>query len=523
MTRWCPVLVAVFVLCSGVARGEIRLAPGIGSHMVVQRDVPILLRGSAQPGVAISITQGGNKVSATAGPDGKWSASLPPCEAGPIDDITIEGENRIVLTDLLGGDVWFAAGQSNMEFRLTRSSGASEDIAGATNGQIRLCKIGRQLSLEPKGDVESAWEKCTPETAAEFSAVAYYFARELQSALGGPVGIICAAWGGTPGEAWAAPEITRDDQAYAPLYAEWENYRKNYPAIKKQYDADMAAYEKKMAAPREPGAKVPAKPLSKPEPDKNYRYPGVLFNGMIHPLVGLPVKGFLWYQGESNKDRYGQYKQLLSSLIADWRRRWGQGDLPFLIVSLANFKAPATEPSDSGRARLREAQAQVAREVPGCALTVTIDLGEAGDIHPRNKKDVGRRVALAALQKVYQRDVVGSGPVNRMVEFRGGHAIAEFDSVDGGLVIGKDGTGDKLDGFALSGNEREWHWAEAHIEGARVVVRSESVPEPVALRYAWADNPPATLYNKRGLPAVPFRTDDWPMVDDLSGKEGHPE
>jgi len=522
MTRWCLVLVATFVLCSGLAWGEVSLAPGIGSHMVVQRDAPILVRGSAQPGGEISITQGANKVSAAAGPDGKWSVSLPPCGAGPIDDVVIEGENRIVLTDLLGGDVWFAAGQSNMEFRLTRASGSSEDIAGAANGQIRLCKIERQLSFEPKGDVESSWETCTPETAAEFSVVAYYFARDLQSALGVPVGIICAAWGGTPGEAWAAPEITRDDPAYAPLYAEWENYRKNYPTIKKQYDADMAAYEKKMAAPREPGAKAPAKPLSKPEPDKNYRYPGVLFNGMVHPLVGLPVKGFLWYQGESNKDRYGQYKQLLSLLIAGWRRRWGQGDLPFLIVSLANFKAPATEPSDSGRTRLREAQAQVAREVPGCALTVTIDLGEAGDIHPRNKKDVGHRLSLSALQSVYGRQITGSSPRSRSVAFADGQAIIKFDETGTGLAAGPDGKKAELDGFALAGADERWSWAQATIEseGRQVVVKSTAVPKPVALRYAWADNPPAGLYNREGLPAVPFRTDDWPLGATETGSAG---
>jgi len=345
----------------------------------------------------------------------------------------------------------------------------------------------------------------------------------VHKATGVPIGIICAVWGGTPGEAWLAPELTRDDPDYAALYAEWDEYRRNYPAIKKQYNADMAAYEKKLAEPRAAGKKPPAKPLSKPHPDENHKYPGVLFNGMIRPLAGLPVKGFLWYQGESNKDRYAQYRKLLASLITDWRKRWDQGDLPFLIVQLANFKARAAEPADSGRTRLREAQAQVAREMPGCALAVTIDLGEAGDIHPLNKEDVGRRLALAALQKVYARDVVGSGPVNRTVEFRDGKAIVDFDTVGGGLVAGKDGTGNTLEGFALSGNEREWHWAEATIEGDRVVVSTDAVPDPVALRYAWADNPPASLYNKEGLPAVPFRTDDWPLAEDASGHDGPPE
>ncbi|MBJ7258522.1 MAG: hypothetical protein JHD33_03205 [Chthoniobacterales bacterium] len=505
------------------AHGAVSLPSHLGSGMVVQRDKPILLRGSAGPGEEVRVTQGDGAVRVTAAQNGRWSVALPSRAAGAIPDIAIEGENKIMLTDLLSGDVWFAAGQSNMEFRLNRAAGAGAAIAKAKHNSIRLFKVGRQMAREPAADVPGTWQKCTPETAAEFSAVAYYFARDLQKEIGLPVGIICSAWGGTPGEAWVAPGITRDDPDYAPLYAEWEDYRKNYPAIKKQYEVDMAAYEKKLAGPRGPGAKPPAKPLSKPEPDNNHKYPGVLFNGMIHPLAGLPIKGFVWYQGESNKDRYSQYKKLLSSLVADWRRRWDEGNLPFLIVQLANFKPRAAQPSDSGRTRVREAQAQVARELPDCALAVTIDLGEAGDIHPLNKADVGRRLALAALEKVYRKDIVGSGPVHRSVVFREGKAIVEFDSVGGGLVGGKDGKRDAVEGFALAGEDRSWHWATARIEGDRGLVSSDSVPAPVALRYAWADNPPASLYNKEGLPAVPFRTDDWPMAEDAPGKDGPPE
>ncbi|MEY3481626.1 MAG: hypothetical protein RIQ71_2401 [Verrucomicrobiota bacterium] len=519
--RGLAVLALFFLLHA--AHGAVSLPSWLGSGMVVQRDKPILLRGSAAAAENVNIKQGEASVMAKAGADGRWSALLPACSAGPIPDIVIESGNKIVLTDLLAGDVWFASGQSNMEFKLRRAAGAEAEIPRADCETIRLFKVGRQIAKEPALDLSGAWQKCTPEAAADFSAVAYYFARDVHRATGVPIGIICSVWGGTPGEAWLAPELTRDDPDYAALYAEWDEYRRNYPAIKKQYDADMAAYEKKLAEPRAAGKKPPAKPLSKPHPDENHKYPGVLFNGMIRPLAGLPLKGFLWYQGESNKDRYAQYRKLLASLITDWRKRWDQGELPFLIVQLANFKARAAEPADSGRTRLREAQAQVAREMPGCALAVTIDLGEAGDIHPLNKEDVGRRLALAALQKVYARDVVGSGPVNRTTEFRDGKAIVDFDSVGGGLVAGKDGTGNTLEGFALSGNAREWHWAEATIEGDRVVVSTHAVPDPVALRYAWADNPPASLYNKEGLPAVPFRTDDWPLSEDASGHDGPPE
>jgi sialate O-acetylesterase len=515
-------VLALFFLLHA-AHGAVSLPSWLGSGMVVQRDKPILLRGSVAAGEDVRITQGEASVVAKAGADGSWSAQLPARNAGPIPDIVIESGNKIVLTDLLAGDVWFASGQSNMEFKLRRAAGADAEIPEADHESIRLFKVGRQISKEPALDVAGAWQKCTPETAADFSAVAYYFARDVHKATGVPIGIICASWGGTPGEPWLAPELTRNDPDYAALYAEWEEYRRNYPAIRKQYDADMAAYEKKMAEPPAAGKKPPAKPLSKPHPDENHKYPGVLFNGMIHPLAGLPIKGFLWYQGESNKDRYAQYRKLLASLITDWRKRWDQGDLPFLVVQLANFKPRATQPSDSGRTRLREAQAQVAREMPGCELAVTIDLGEAGDIHPLNKKDVGRRLALAALQKVYARDVVGSGPVNRTVEFRDGKANVEFDAAGGGLVSGPDGNAGSVEGFALAGKDRVWHWAVAQIEGNRVVVESPQVSEPVALRYAWADNPPAALYNKEGFPAVPFRTDDWPLAEDASGHDGAPE
>lgn len=503
--------------------GAVSLPSWLGSGMVVQRDKPILLRGTADPGAEVRAAQGDSTVTAKAAADGKWSAVLPALPAGPVPDIVIESGNKIVLTDLLAGDVWFASGQSNMEFKLRRAAGADSEIPKATHDSIRLFKVGRQIAKEPASDARGAWQRCTPETAADFSAVAYYFARDVHDATGVPVGIICAAWGGTPGEAWLASEITRDDPDYAAIYAEWDAYRRNYPAIKKQYDEDMTAYEKKLSEPRSPNEKPPAKPLSKPHPDENHKYPGVLFNGMISPLAGLPIKGFLWYQGESNKDRYAQYQKLLSSLITDWRKRWNQGELPFFIVQLANFKPRAVEPSDSGRTRVREAQAQVAREMPGCALAVTIDLGEADDIHPLNKEDVGRRLALAAMQKVYGKEIVGSGPTHRSVDFRNGEALVKFDSVGGGLVAGQDGRADKIEGFALAGEDRVWHWAKARIEGNAVRVSCDAVPVPVALRYAWADNPPASLYNKEGLPTVPFRTDDWPLVEDASGQDGPPE
>jgi sialate O-acetylesterase len=514
MNKRASLLVLCLLGAAQVCRAELALSSHLGSGMVVQRDVPIALRGTAAPGGEVRVRQGETRVITRADRGGRWSAELPAPEPGPVADIFIESGQRIVLTDLLAGDVWLASGQSNMEFRLRRSAAAEEEIPRAAHDGIRLFKVGRQIASEPADEVRGEWQRCTPETAAEFSAVAYYFAREVHRETGVPIGILSASWGGTPGEAWAAPAVTRDDPAYAALYAEWEDYRRNWTEIKKRHDAEMAAYEKRLAEPREPGRKPPARPLSRPHPDENPKYPGVLFNGMIHPLVGLPLKGVLWYQGESNTKRSGQYEALLTSLITDWRSRWGRPELPFIIVSLANFKAPALGPGDSGRVRVREAQANVARDLSAGGLVVTIDLGEADDIHPRNKEDVGRRAALAALDKFYQTGAVGAGPSVRRVHFASARAEVEFDGVGGGLQIGRDGRGGKLEGFALAGKDRVWHWAEAHLGENRVAVQSDEVPEPVALRYAWADNPPAGLYNREGLPAVPFRTDNWPLTEE---------
>jgi sialate O-acetylesterase len=501
--------IALVLLAGSTACAEVRLPAIYGSNMVMQRGLPFRIRGWADPGEQVTLTQGGTLVRAVADHAGRWSAELPAPGTGPLPELVVEGKNRLVLTNLLGGEVWLCSGQSNMEFRLARAEGGAEAAAAATLPSIRLFTVGRRVAAAPLEELEGQWVECTPETAAAFSAVGFFFGAELQRRLDGlPVGLIHSSWGGTPAEAWVDSALTRPDPAYAALYEEWERYRENYPAIRAKYEADMTRWRERVAQAEAVGAKPPSRPLSKPEPDANHQYPGNLYNGMIHPLVGFPLKGVAWYHGTSNTKRAEQYHALLTTLVTDWRRRWGRDEFSFLIVSLANFRAvPPEPPAESAWALLREAQARVAREQPGAGLAVTIDIGEAHDIHPRNKLDVGLRLAASALRVAYGQELVASGPEFAAAERRDGAFRVRFTNVGGGLMAGRDGRADQLTGFALAGADGRWRWAEAKIEGDEVVVRHPDIPSPERLRYGWADNPACNLYNREGFPAPPFRGD----------------
>lgn len=503
------VIASLLALLSGPLAADVRLPALYGPGMVLQRDQPLRLRGWADPGEIVVIAHGTARARAVAGADGRWSASLPAPGVGALPDLVIEGRNRIVLDRLLGGDVWVCSGQSNMEFRLARAEGGREAAAAATLPALRLFTVGRKVSPAPLEDVAGRWVDCAPETAAAFSAVGFFFGAELQRRLDGvPIGLIHSSWGGTPAEAWVSRDLTRKDPAYAPLYAEWDRYRADYPAIKARYEADMARWRERVAEAEASGAKPPARPLTKPDPDENHQYPGNLYDGMIHPLAGFPIKGVAWYHGTSNTKRAAQYHALLTTLVTDWRRRWGQADFPFLIVSLANYRALAAEPpAESAWATLREAQARVAREQPNAGLAVTIDVGDPDDIHPLNKRDVGLRLAFAALRVAYARDVVAGGPEFASASMEPGSLRLRFSSVGGGLMTGREGRAEKLAGFALRGPDGRWRWADAAIDGDAVVLRHPEVPEPSEARYGWADNPGCNLYNREGFPAVPFRTD----------------
>jgi len=356
----------------------------------------------------------------------------------------------------------------------------------------------------PLEDTEGQWTLCSPQSVGDFSAVGYFFGREIHKALGVPVGLIHSSWGGTPAEAWTSLPYLEGDPDYQPIIERWKLNLANYPKAIKDYEAKLAEWQsaaEKAKAEGKPAPPAPWKPAGPEYPGR----PAVLYNGMIAPLIPYAIQGVIWYQGEANAGRAYQYRRLFPTMIRNWRKAWGQGNFPFLFVQLANY-----EPGNLNEewAELREAQL-MALQLPSTGMAVAIDIGNPKDIHPRNKQEVGRRLALTALAKVYGKNIEYSGPMYRGMSIEGGAIRLRFDHVDGGLLAMGGGP---LKGFTIAGEDRKFVPAEAVIEGETVVVRSPEVAHPVAVRYAWAINPTCNLYNKAGLPASPFRTDDWPGV-----------
>jgi sialate O-acetylesterase len=449
------------------------------SNMVLQRNMKDAIWGWTEPGKEVTVSIGGKTAKATADAQGKWLARVGPLHVGGPYKLTVSGPQTVELDNILVGDVWICSGQSNMEFGLGNATNAPQEIAEADYPQIRLYTVQKTISTEPRtdlgkddGQLFGQWSVCTPKTVATggwngFTAVGYFFGRELYKQTNVPIGLIHTSWGGTIAEAWTS------DQALRPL---------------KDFDNALDHLDK----------------TNKSNPN----VPSVLYNGMIAPLVPYGIKGAIWYQGESNAGRAYQYRKLLPTMIGDWRTRWGEGEFPFYIVQLANWQALQTQPGDDAWAELREAQSMTAKDVPHAGIAVTIDIGDAADIHPKDKQDVGKRLALNALVKDYGKKIEYSGPVYKSLHVEGNKVVLTFDHVGGGLTV----KGDKPMGFAIAGDDKKWVWGDAQIVGHTIVVSSPQVTKPVAVRYAWHINPICNLYNKEGLPASPFRTDDWPGV-----------
>jgi sialate O-acetylesterase len=501
------VLLAVSLLAAPWAVAEVTLPAVITDHMVLQRNVRVPIWGKADPGEKVTVTLGQQTARATADADGRWMVKLRRLEAGGPLSMTVAGSNTITVSDILVGDVWVCSGQSNMAFTTGRSTNAEQDVAEARHPQVRLFKVKNVVGEEPLQDTEGAWEACTPETVAGFSAVGYFFGRDIHKELGVPIGLIGTYWGGTPAEAWTSRATLEANPDLHVILERWEQVLANYPKAMEQYQQRVAQWEEAAKKARAEGKPVPRKPQPPQGPGSPHA-PGGLFNGMIAPLIPYAITGAIWYQGESNAGRAYQYRKIFPAMIRDWRRNWGQGDFPFLWVQLPNFMAYKAEPGDSAWAELREAQLMTL-SLPNTAMAVTIELGEAGDIHPRNKAPVGHRLALAALGTVYGYGIVYSGPVYKSMRTEGRNLRLYFKHVAGGLVAKG---GPPLKGFAVAGTDRKFYVATAEIEGNAVVASSPAVRHPVAVRYAWADNPMCNLYNAAGLPASPFRTDDWPGI-----------
>ena len=498
-----PVLLAWLsvVTFSLTALGQVSLPRVLSSHMVIQRDLPVHIWGTAPAGEGVQVSFRGETRGATAGPLGRWSVYLKPGAAGGPFELTVKGTpplgdggasvQTITLDDVLVGDVWVASGQSNMEFAMRQAATADQDLPHAANARIRLMIVDKKTSEYPLDDVDTkGWETSTPETARNFSAVGWYFAREIEAREHVPVGVIDSTWGGTVAEAWTREAALGSDAALAPVFAQWG----------KMTEAESDAVLRDKAEERireEAKAQGNAEPQFPWHPQLLSWGPGMLWNGMIAPLTPFPIRGVIWYQGESNSKlvRAPLYGRVFRTMIEDWRREWGAGDFPFLYVQISNFRSNAEE----DWAALREQQRRTL-ELSNTAMAVTIDIGNPDNVHPTDKVDVGVRLALAARALSYGEDISYSGPMFRQATPEGSAIRVWFDHHAKGLVA-KDGA---LTAFEVAGLEGKFVAATATIDGNTVVATSPTVAEPVHVRYGWANSPECNLFNGAGLPASPF-------------------
>jgi sialate O-acetylesterase len=517
----------LLLFTASTSRADVRLHGLFTDHMVLQRGMDVPIWGWADDGERVTVEFRGKKVSTTA-KGGTWKVKLRKLKAGGPDELKVTGNNSITLHDVLVGEVWIASGQSNMEWPVRASFQPAEDILTADNPNLRLYTVPKLKANEPVKDVASAWKETSPGSVSNFSAVAYYFGLKLQKDLGVPVGLIHTSWGGSPVEVWmreAALAVNPDHK---------RDILDAYPAQVERVQAAIAQWEKEQAE-----AKKEGKAFTKRRPGVGWK-PCELYNGMIAPLIPYAIKGAIWYQGESNAGRAYQYRTLIVNMVTNWRLDWEQGDFPFLQVQLAPFMAIKDQPAESNWAELREAQMLATKVLPNVGAVVITDYGDPKDIHPVWKKPVGERLGLAARGIAYGEDIIWSGPQYRSMKVKDDKIVLSFDHVGkgiGGIQIYSDkvpGTENPdsitikfdserawidapLSGFAIAGVDRKFVWAKAVVEDDKVVVSSHEVPNPVAVRYGWADCPVVNLVCSTGLaepvlPASPFRTDNWPMV-----------
>jgi sialate O-acetylesterase len=496
-------LAAALLYSASALFADVKLPAVFSDHMVLQREKPIAVWGWADEGETVTVQLGKEEVS-TEAKGGKWKVLLPPMKAGGPHNLKVRGKNQLELNDVLIGEVWIASGQSNMEWPLRLSFEPKEAIAKSGNSKIRLLTVPKLKSNEPVDDFKGQWVECGPTTASNFSAVAYFFGRDLQKALGVPVGLIHTSWGGSPAEVWIREELMAENPLYkAEILDSYADQIRGARAAIEKWETEKADLEKE------------GKKITRNRPGTPWK-PAELYNGMIAPLIPYTIRGAIWYQGESNAGRAWQYRNLFADMISNWRTDFGQGDFPFLLVQLAPWDKSkkreiseiTKEPIESDWAELREAQLLSTKVLPNVGMAVITDVGDKDDIHPTKKEPVGARLALAARKIAYGEKITASGPTYRDLRIDGDKAVVTFDDVSRGL----ESRGGELKGFAIAGADRKFVWANAEVKGDKVIVTSPSVPNPVAVRYGWADYPVVNLFNKSGLPATPFRTDSFPMI-----------
>lgn len=484
--------------------GSVALSPIFSDHMVLQRGMPVPVWGTAGNGEKVTVTFGGKSASAVT-INGEWSVRLPALEANAVGaDLTVHGSTDSVVHDVVVGEVWVCSGQSNMEWPLRASYQAESDIQNSANPNLRVFQVAKRRSYQPKTDLayaKHAWAVAGPDAVRDFSAVGYYFGRDLQADLKVPVGIIHTSWGGSPAEVWMSMGTLRRNHIYN------RDILDAAAREQKNYDLSLVAWAKEKAAAEAKGEK-----FTKGQPWPPWS-PAELYNGQLLPIVPYAIKGALWYQGESNAGHAWQYRDLFADMIKDWRHIWHEGDFPFYAVQLApwdgnkhrSIQEITAKPVESAWAELRDAQNYVAATLPNVKVAVITDVGDKDDIHPTKKVPVGHRLALLAEKNVYHLKVVDHGPDLNTISYQGKELHLRFENVGNGL---KTIDGGAPTGFAIAGTNGVYHWADAKLSGKNeVVLSSTEVPEPKTIRYGWADYPVVNLANSSDLPASPFRTD----------------
>ncbi len=462
------------LLWSFTGVSQVSVPPVFGTNMVLQQGIEIPVWGWASKGEKVTVTLDKNTATAKAGKNGKWQVKLPKMNNGGPYKMTIKGKNTLSMENILIGDVWVCSGQSNMEFKVAGTKNSAVEIAAANYPSIRLFTVKKRVSKEPQVNLEDGeWSICTPQSVPNFSAVGYFFGRNLNEHLKIPIGLIHTSWGGTVAETWTSTETIAKDADFS-------------EKLTKLQTVDMKT--------------------TKVGPND---YPTLLFNGMLNPIIPYGIKGAIWYQGESNASRAQQYKRVFPNMIKDWRTKWNQGNFPFLFVQLANYMKPVTEPVESDWAELREAQTQTL-QLENTGMANIIDAGDAGNIHPTDKQVVGYRLSLAARKVAYGESLVYTGPTYKSMKIDQNRIYITFDNIGGGLKVNnKYGY---INGFTIASENGDFKWAKAVlINSNTVLVINETIQNPAAVRYGWANNPDdLNFYNAEGLPANPFRTDSRP-------------
>jgi sialate O-acetylesterase len=458
------VAIVLSVFASKRSSADVKISGIFSDHMVIQRDAKFPVWGTADAGEHVTVKAANREASTTADASGKWRVELEPISSTDPIEVTISASNTLTIKDVLVGEVWLCSGQSNMVFKLKSATGGSAAVAAAKRPTIRLFSMDRDMPDAPREFAKARWDVCSPQNVGDFSAVAYFFGLELQQKLDVPIGLIDSSWGGTRAEAWI-PRFTFD-------------------ALKLPYEP--AWTQQWLSAKLKPGAKD----------ERRKHTPAVLYNGMIAPIAGFAMRGAVWYQGETNTAHPKEYRQVLDSIVTSWREAWRQGDFPFLVVQLPNF-----ESGNRDWVTMRAMQEKVTQDQPNAGIVVTIDVGTPKNIHPPDKLTVGKRLALLAEHLAYKLDVPYSGPTFKSMTVDGDKAVVAFDHTDGGGLMAKN---EELKGFELAGDDGKFIASKGTVEGERVVLTADRVTSPKSVRYGWANNPECSLYNKAGLPAVPF-------------------